>query len=536
VHNRADKVLNNLRRLKGDRGPWEDLFQDITTYLDPRGGDFWRTRQKGDGRFEDIYDATAVQARNLAASALFSRVTNPASRWFFLRVNDREAMDDGENLRWFEDTRDVTQATINRQLANHTHQTFKQILGYGTGVLFIDEDEKTDVAGQVFGLARVWIDQDFGGNINAVYREFQLNAGNALKMFPEGLSDNVRQMATQKPEAMIDFVHVVQPRDSFDPDKVDILNMPIESLWLEVTSKSFVKEGGFPEFPYIVPRLDVLAGEIYGRSPGMEALPDILTLNSMVRLELDGANMSIRPAMDIPDEAYVTPFDLTPGAKNYNQDPTGRKATPITSTGDFNIAAQSKAELRASIRKAFFNDQLRLASGKQMTATEVLETQNSNNQLMGPWQTRLEKEFLEPMINRVFNILMRRGKFLEPPAKLKKLLEEGDGEIVITYDSPLARAQKLQDVRAIDDTFLHIGQLVGAGFPVQDNYELDKMSRSRSSLSGLPLEFVKEETEVEADRAAADAELEAARQQQELQQAVETGATAAQALPEEEAA
>lgn len=524
---RTTKVLNNLKRLQGDRDPWEDLFQDITTYVVPRGGDFWRIRQKGDGRFEDIFDGTAVQALNTAASGLFSRVTNPASKWFFLRINDREAMDDKEVKIWLEDARDTVQSIINRHLSVQMFQTFKQTLSYGTGILFIEEDDKTDVAGQVFGLAQTWVDTDFAGNIDTVYRIFRLSAGNALKKWPEGLSSDTRVKAKTNPETMVDFLHIVQPRENRDIDKVDSLNMPWESLWIETGNKNLITEGGFEEFPYVTPRLDVLAGEKYGRSPAMEALPDVLTLNALVRLELDAANMSIRPPMDIPDEAYATPFDLTPAAKNYNQHPQGAKASPITVAGDIRITSQTKTELRAQIRKIFLNDELRLAQGPRKTATETLAIQQENNLLMSPWQTRLEPEFLERIINRVFNIAMRRGKLLEPPQILQDLLN-ADREIVVTYDSPLARAQKGQDVQAIDDTLFHIGQVTQAGFPVHQNYDIDKMSRARSESKGLPVDFIIDEAEVEAQREADAAQAQAEQAAAAAQQAAETGATAAQ--------
>ena len=39
--------------------------------------------------------------------------------------------------------------------------------------------------------------------------------------------------------------------------------------------KTLLEEGGFDEFPYMVPRWSKVAGEIYGRSPSMTSLPDI---------------------------------------------------------------------------------------------------------------------------------------------------------------------------------------------------------------------------------------------------------------------
>lgn len=531
-------VLETLTRLKGERTGHEDIYQDLTNYLVPFGGDFWNTRNKGDGRQDDIFDSTGPNALNTAAAGIFARAVNPASKWFSLRVNDREAMEDEDVKEWLEDTRNTLQEFINRNLAAELFQAIKMLLAYGTAVLFIEEDPIRGFTGQGFSLANTWIEVDDTGHVNGVYREFQMTAANAVLKWGAGkVSNDLRTAANAQEPKLHTFVHYVSARRDRDKDKIDAQNMPWSSKWIEMATKHQIEDSGFPEGPYMVPRLDVLPGEMYGRGQGHVALPDILTLNALVKLELDAANMSIRPPLDIPDEAYVTPFDLTPGALNYNQDLSGRRAQALAVTGDIRITAQTKQNLQASIRQSFFNDELRLAQGPQRTATEFLERQQENNLLMSPLQVRIEQGLLEPTINRGFGILSRQGRFLEPPESLQILLEEGDGDLVIVYDSPLAKAQKLQDVVAIDRTLQHIGELTGSGFPAHLNYELDAMSRKRSEDIGLPLAFIKSEDEVAAEKAEQERQAQAQQQLQASQQVADVAATAAQ-IPtgEEEAA
>jgi hypothetical protein len=58
--------------------------------------------------------------------------------------------------------------------------------------------------------------------------------------------------------------------------KRDALNMPWKSCYFEYgqNSDTFLSESGFMSFPGVVPRWDVESGDIYGNSPGMEALGD----------------------------------------------------------------------------------------------------------------------------------------------------------------------------------------------------------------------------------------------------------------------
>ena len=44
--------------------------------------------------------------------------------------------------------------------------------------------------------------------------------------------------------------------------------MPIESIYINITEVSLVRESGFPEWPWSVPRWSKRAGEKYGRGRG----------------------------------------------------------------------------------------------------------------------------------------------------------------------------------------------------------------------------------------------------------------------------
>ena len=78
-----------------------------------------------------------------------------------------------------------------------------------------------------------------------------------------------------------------------------------------------------------------------------------------------------------------------------------------------------------------------------MTATEVLQRQEEKLRMMGPALGRLQSEMLGPMVERVFGLLMRRGKFPAAPEVL------ADAEYDIEYVSPLARAQKQSDANGL---------------------------------------------------------------------------------------
>lgn len=173
-------------------------------------------------------------------------------------------------------------------------------------------------------------------------------------------------------------------------------------------------------------------------------------------------------------------------------------------------------ERRAAVREAFFNDQLQLTGGPDMTAYEVSKRSEQQMILMGPWQGRLELEYYEPIINRCFAIAARAGVLPEPP---EELMDEKNGfsQYYLSYESPLANAQRLLDVQTIDNTKASVLQTAQAGIPVVDLFDWDKMETSRAVALGLPSECIKSTEEVQAQRQAQAQQTEQSQAMQQLQ-------------------
>lgn len=511
----VDRILTGFNAAASRHREWEDDWEDVTDYVIPRRGGFVSPITRGEKIHNKIYDTTAQRANAKAAAGLFSRASNPATQWFFMTLDDTSLLENNDEGRMHLDIVQRRMAgMINRQLANTLYQTYRVLLPLGTACMFVEEDPLEIFRGTVFPLKDIFIRTDHMGDLDTVYRRFRLTAREAeQKWTADKLSQKIKDCLVSDPEKIFSFLHVVTPRLDAIKDKIDNLNMPFASIFLEMGCRDIIEEGGYHEMPYMVPRLDVIDGEDYGRGIGMEVWPSIRTVNSMVALIIDAANMAIRPPMDVPHDSYITPFRLTPAAINQNQEP-GTKATPITTfAGDIGITFNILEEQRAQIRDAFLNDQLQLLNQPNMTATEVMERVNQNMFLLGPWLIRLEKELFKPMIDRVFGIMQRRGMFPPVPESLS------GQELKIIYDSPLARAQRNQDVAAIDDMVLFLERSMQINPGVVDNFDFDSMARQRAEVKGLSHINLVPEDEVQMRRemqAQAAADAAAAEQAQEL--------------------
>src|SRR3546814_10796838 len=110
------------------------------------------------------------------------------------------------------------------------------------------------------------------------------------------------------------------------------------------------------------------------------------------------------------------------------------------------------AKLQAAIRKTLMADQLQPWDGPQMTAEEVRTRVDMIRKLLGPVYGRLQAEYIKPMIDRCFGLAYRAGIFKPAPQSLR------GRSFSVRYVSPMARAQKLDEVMAIQRSEEHTSE------------------------------------------------------------------------------
>lgn len=506
-------IIEDLRRqyhvAKSRRRNFDIMWQDITDYVMPYRGGFTKEYIEGEERMQKIFDSTAPDALEVAASGVYSNSVNPSSRWLHLQLKNRELMADDDVKKWLNDSSELAQSMIDRILAMAMIENFMDWLGYGMAALFINEEDDiaTPFSGTAYPLKDIYAMLDYKNQIRTVFRKFRLSYNQAVEQFGDKLPATIRERYEKgdKYKDEIRFLHCVTRRSERDITKKGKDNMPWASYYICRETFDIVDEGGYEENPYIIPRFSVIPGETYGRGPMTKALPVVRALNQKVHNQIDASNLAIRPPMDVPEDAYITPLRLTPGARNINQNQNGVKATPITAVGDINFTLKDIQEDRENIRRMMYNDLLKLPLQDRMTTLEVDSRRQEQLALLAPFLVRLEQEYFTKIVERVMGILFR--KELLPPAP--QVLEAGT-DIEIVYDSPLARSMKHANVQAIDGTLAFIGTIAQFSPEVLDNYDFDAMARGRSVDAGLPLSYLKSSQDVNAARGE--------RQQQQQQQ------------------
>jgi len=506
----AADLKNDLSRLVEKRSNWEIHWQEVADYMLPRKADITLERPKGDKRHTVIYDGTAIHSLELLASSLHGMLTSSVNRWFALRFKETAINEDDEAREWLEDVLDKMYIAISRSnFQQEVFETYFDLIAFGTSCLQIEEDKDDIIRFSSRHIKEIYISEDAKGMVNCIYRRFKMSAKATVEKFgADNVSLKTLNILKKAPFDDIDLVHVVKPRDIYNPQKMDQQNMPFTSIYFEYDSGHIISQGGFKEFPYVVPRYLKASNELYGRSPGMNALPDVKVLNKMVEVGMKAAQKQVDPPLLVPDDSMLMPIRMSPGSINYYRSGTRDRIETLNIGANNPLGLNMEEQRRQAISQTFHVDQLLITENRNMTATEVVQRNEEKMRILGPVLGRLQSELLQPMIIRIFNIMLRNNLLPEAP---EILLNQ---EIDVEYVSPMAQAQRGQELSSIVRGLELFGQ-IGQVAPVNDYIDPQGLVKHLIKILGLPARMIRSDSEVEE---IAQQKAEAQEQQMQMQQ------------------
>jgi len=520
-------LIKRFDRLTSQRQNWETHWQEVADYMMPRKADVTKLRSRGDKRTELIFDSSPLQAVELLAASLHGMLTNPSTPWFSLRFKEEDMENEDEAKEWLESATETMYSAFNRSnFQQEIFELYHDLITFGTAAMFIEEDEEDVIKFSTRHINEIYIAENDKGRIDTVFRKFKLSVRAAIQKF--GTSPDFEVIAKKDPYEEIDIIHAIYPRSDFNPNKQDRSNMPFESVYMTAKGEE-LSVSGFREFPFVVPRYLKASHEIYGRSPAMTALPDVKMLNEMSKTTIKSAQKQVDPPLLVPDDGFILPVRTVPGGLNFYRSGTRDRIEPLNIGANTPLGLNMEEQRRDSIRNAFYVNQLMMQNGPQMTATEVIQRNEEKMRLLGPVLGRLQSELLKPLIDRTFNIILRKNLFQPAPDFL------AGKDIEIEYVSPLAKAQKSTELQSIMRAIEIMGSLANVA-PVFDHVNMDKLVRHLADIVGVPQKILKSQSQLDAERKQKEQQQAEMQQMQQLQQAAEAGgklAPLAKVLPEE---
>jgi hypothetical protein len=508
------KLGERFDKLKAFRLNWEHHWQDIADYFVPRKKTITQERTRGDRRNNTLLDNTGMMSNELLAGALHGLLTNPHRQFFELFTGDKAIDQNDEARLWLEDSADRMHTVINNSnFQTEVHEIYIDLGTFGTAVMFMQEDPGDIVHFRAQFIRDIYVSENNLGQIDELHRELKWTIKNLIQEFGyDQLPDDVKKISKTDPERRFRLIHAVYP--DMDFEKEAKVTGKFVSQWAMPEFDHELRSGFFRDFPYAVTRWTKGSDEIYGRSPAMNALPEMKTLNKMVETTIKGAQKAVDPPVTVPDDGFVFPIRTRPGSINIKRAGTPDSIEPIFNDTRIDFGQAVLEENRQRVREAFFIDQLKLREGPQMTATEVQQRTEEAMRLMGPVLGRQQEEFLRPIVDRVFNIMLRRGMFLPVPEALS------GRQLQVRYSSLVAKAQRLNEGSEILRAFEAMAPFIQLDPAAADNIDSDTAVREVGSIFGLPQRFLKNEEEIEDQREArAQAQAQAQQQEQQAQQA-----------------
>jgi hypothetical protein len=518
----AAMLVDRFSSLKSLRSNWESHWQEIGDYMLPRKADIVQQRTRGDKRNEVIFDGTAIHALELLSSSLHGMLTNAASPWFTLAYRDPMLQEDDEAQEWLEGVTEDMYTAFNRSnFQQEIQELYQDLISFGTSAMFVSADDKNMVRFNTRHIKEIFIQENEKGIVDTVFREFQISVRAAINLFgEEAMGANIAAKLKNDPYGDVRLLHVVMPRTNYDSSKQDAQNMPFKSCYINPEDVQMISEGGFREFPYVVPRYLKASFETYGRSPAMNALPDVKMLNKMSEVAIKAAQKQIDPPLMVPDDGFMLPVRTVPGGMNFYRSGSRDRIEPLNIGANNPITLNMIQDRQLAIQKTFYVDQLLTAQGGNMTATEVLQRNEEKMRLLGPVLGRLQSELLQPLIERVFKILERQNIFKPAPEILAQQSVE------IEYVSPLAKAQKTGDLNSVMRGVEIFGAMSQFS-PVLDYLDSDGLAKYVQKVLGLPAKIMKSDAEVQQVRNERQQQQQAQAEQEQLMQEAQAAGAAA---------
>jgi hypothetical protein len=355
-------------------------------------------------------------ARGLFSAGIFSMTYQEGSEWFSLRDDNEELMDsDVVSTFLTGGSKKLLREFQKSNFSQAYQENVDHYSTFGHGVMYY---ERTN--GKFFfknySIVDVALDYDDQGTLTTACRDVTFSAYEAVELFGEDkVSEKIKE-AAKDPATMYvrhKFFHLVCPRKSRDVTAKDAKNMRFASYWVETESENVCEESGFNVFPYVAPRYNVFGGDIYGRGPGDECLPDIRQLNKLCADFNYASEMAAGPPIFTDDDEVLSETTLKPrrvipvSNRRGGEGPVSDRlmlyevgnTLPVLAS----VVERQEGKVRAHFRTDLFLSQ---QQDTQKTAAEIYAKEEERLQAIVPVISRQGRELFNPLIVGCFQLYL----------------------------------------------------------------------------------------------------------------------------------
>lgn len=530
--------------VKARRSNWNQMYQILGEFVHQMKQNFQGQPANGEFLTKEIYDASGAFAASNCSSALLGMLwPGSASQAFELAPPDSLPITT-EIAKFYERMNERTHQAFDDPKANLALALDEYMLDqivFGTSGVGVDSGTESRLLFKPYGVQEMYVCNGANGKVSRIYLLFEWEVERVVAEYGEAnVSERVRKMYKDgKFQDKVCILHIIRPRKEIKALR-GRLSMPFEGLHLEYNDCHLLREDGYNELPIPVGRFRRLNYEEYGRSPAMNALPDIREANVLREAIIIATEKQLDPPLGILDDGMLggNVIDTSPAAINvFNASAavgSGNPVFPLVTIGDMNTALARLEALKETIAQHFFIDRLLdFNNDTQMTFGEAQIRDQRTNASMAAIYNRQISEVITPLIERGVAKLFRMGEFgvvrgseeeqdlylqgmdIEYiPDELADLLEKGKDIYKIVYKTKAANAAKAEEYIAIADIANFTMQSMQIDPSLKHRIDLHESIKQLGNIRGLPVGILRQDDEVDAR---IDAEAQQMQQMQMLQ-------------------
>jgi hypothetical protein len=526
-----------LGMLKSIRVDYEEEADHIARFAQPARSRFMRNMKDKTGHRRrrwnsTLFDPHGIEAFRTLTNGMTSGLSSASRPWFSLGMADESLKEQPGVGPWLSEVeRRLYVFFASTNFYSAAKSGYGEMGLFGTEGCVMVEHPVVGAVCHALTFGEYWIGLSDALVPDTLYRTCPLSVKQAVEMFGDKVSRIVRGLYDKSQyDQPVEIWHAIEPDPDYDPSK--FASKPWRSVYWEGGGDSqdaLLKVSGYNEQPFWAPRWDVIGGDTYGTSPGMESLGALRELQMQTKRRNEAIDQLVKPEKIAPAGVKLT----------------GMPGNVVTASnidaGQFHIPYpmpyQAVEALGAEIDKCkqqidalsfadLFNAITNMAGIQPRTVEEIAARNEEKLTQLGPVIERVANEKLQVAIDRSFAILDRM-KLLPPvpPA----LQQAGGAHISVEFVSILQQMQRMVGLGQIERVTGYVGNLAAAHPEALDMIDFDQTIDEYAYRAGSPARMLRD--------ADAVAQIRAQRAQQAQQQqatetlpAVKDGASAAQLL------
>lgn len=458
-----DEVSKRAATADQEKQNWVSQYRDAYEFGIPQRN-LYSTFQPGADKMTRIFNSTPILSTQKFASRMQSNLTPVDQFWldFVPGVDIPPEAEESVRLK-LQQIQKRFFAVIQNSNFDTVINEFYLDLAVGTAAMLVMEgDDDHPVVFTAVPNAQLSLDEGPMGSVDGVFRQHSVEPRNIIPTWLD-----IKKNATAL--AVVNKLITDSSNDQNSGGKANILEATYfdhdSNKWIyqvilkgsqdnsDISQPTAVQNLGNPggsvllverrlnESPWIVTRWVKVSGETFGRGPLLFALPDIKTLNKTTELMLQNASMQISGLWAVANDSVANLDMVQLSAGTFLPVDNVEDIKRLDIPGDLSVGEAISEKLENNIRAALFDRSLPDPTGAVRSPTEIIERVRELAQDIGSPFARVNSEMIQPVAQRVLNIMTRKG-LIDTPVKVNGL------SVKAQPTSPLARQQNINDLEA----------------------------------------------------------------------------------------